>query len=245
MKRKTSTLTILLFVVSIAMVLISTVGIAVAALTESKRYEAEINMKDIGVTLMETGKEVEGDNLFFEIDPKDFLIGVTYPEVITVSNSGTIDEYVRVIVKKYWCDDADPEAEESEYPKNNGLNPDYIEVTINDEDWIKDPNASTEERDVYYYRTALKPAADGAPADVSAPLIEEIKINNEVKQIVDIEIGDDGKPYGTFTYSGKWFALEVEVDAVQTHHAKDAFKSVWGVDATIDEANKTVIDVKS
>lgn len=35
----------------------------------------------------------------------------------------------------------------------------------------------------------------------------------------------------TYKYDGVNFHLDVEVDAVQTHNAKDAMKSAWGVDA--------------
>ena len=241
MKRKITTPTLLMFIAAIAMMIVSTVGITRAAMTETETYDSQIDMKNIGVILQENGLEVEGDNLLFEFvrgDYGKFKIGVTYPEVITVQNSGDIDEYVRVIVKKYWVDDGTGK-------KNNELDPKYIELVINDKDWIKDENASTAEREVYYYKKILKPATDTAEAEVSTPLITNLKINTEVKQIVDITTGEDGKPYGTYAYNGKWFGLDVEVDAVQTHHAKDAIKSAWGVDATVDEAAGTLTEVKS
>ena len=241
MKRRITTPTLLMFIAAIAMMLVSAVGITRAALTETETYDSQIDMKNIGVILQENGLEVEGDNLLFEFARGDygkFKIGVTYPELITVQNSGDIDEYVRVIVRKYWCDNTDGGS------KNNELDPKYIELVFNEEDWIKDENASTDEREVFYYKKILKPGTDTESAEISAPLITDLKISTEVKQIVDIQMVD-GKPYGTYAYDGKWFGMDVEVDAVQTHHAQDAIKSAWGVDATVDEAAGTLTEVKS
>ena len=38
----------------------------------------------------------------------------------------------------------------------------------------------------------------------------------------------------SYDYDGYSFHVEAEVDAVQTHNAKDAIKSAWGVDVVID-----------
>ena len=47
---------------------------------------------------------------------------------------------------------------------------------------------------------------------------------------------DNGKVITlNYDFDGVRFALEAEVDAVQTHNAQDAIKSAWGVDATVDE----------
>ena len=39
----------------------------------------------------------------------------------------------------------------------------------------------------------------------------------------------------TYEYDGAQFVLEATVDAVQTHNAKDAIKSAWGVDVNISD----------
>mgnify|MGYP000037232964 CR=1 FL=1 len=39
----------------------------------------------------------------------------------------------------------------------------------------------------------------------------------------------------TYEYDGALFVLEATVDAVQTHNAKDAIKSAWGVDVNISD----------
>ena len=37
----------------------------------------------------------------------------------------------------------------------------------------------------------------------------------------------------TYRYDGVTFNLEAQADAVQTHNAKDAIKSAWGVDVNV------------
>ena len=43
------------------------------------------------------------------------------------------------------------------------------------------------------------------------------------------------KTVTTFNYDGVKFNLEAEVDAVQTHNARDAIKSAWGVDVNVGD----------
>ena len=38
-----------------------------------------------------------------------------------------------------------------------------------------------------------------------------------------------------YTYNGYTFTLDAEVDAVQTHNAKDAIKSAWGIDVNVND----------
>ena len=37
------------------------------------------------------------------------------------------------------------------------------------------------------------------------------------------------------TYNGYTFTLDAEVDEVQTHNAKDAIKSAWGIDVNVND----------
>ena len=46
-----------------------------------------------------------------------------------------------------------------------------------------------------------------------------------------------------YTYDGYTFTLEAEVDAIQTHNAKDAIKSAWGIDVNVnDEETKISLE---
>ncbi|MFR0951708.1 MAG: hypothetical protein ACLSGK_02280 [Lachnospiraceae bacterium] len=45
----------------------------------------------------------------------------------------------------------------------------------------------------------------------------------------------------TYKYNGNYtFHIDAEVDAVQTHNAKDAIKSAWGVDVNVSDDETTI-----
>ena len=44
----------------------------------------------------------------------------------------------------------------------------------------------------------------------------------------------------TYKYNGYTFHIDAEVDAVQTHNAKDAIKSAWGVDVNVSDDETTM-----
>lgn len=100
------------FVLAVALLGFSSIGGARAALTYySDNYVSRVQMQDIGVTLLENGNAVSGDeallqNLVNEKDGEEFKLGMTYPEAISVQNTGSINEYVRVTIYKYWLDES-------------------------------------------------------------------------------------------------------------------------------------------
>ena len=135
-------------------------------------------------------------------------LGKKYDEKLTVRNSGAIDEYVRVSIVKSWTD--------KDGNKVTSLSPKLIDLGMTGNGWINDKNNSTEERIMLYYPRVLK-SGEMAPA-----FADSIRI-------------DDGHTVitTTFNYDGVNFNLEAEVDAVQTHNAKDAIKSAWGIDVNV------------
>lgn len=158
-----------------------------------------------------------------------------------MQNTGSIDEYVRVVVYKYWTDGSGN--------KLTGLDPDLIQIGFAAQDgqvsplgasgdWVVDPDASaTKERTVLYYRTPL------AAGETSAPLMDTLRIRGDLADLVtttETQRAQDGKTYTTITasypYEGMTFALEVEVDCVQTHNAAAAIQSAWGAKVSVDEA---------
>ena len=117
----------LMLFAAVALLVTSSVSAASAALTYySDTYYARVDVSDIGVTLIENGKDVSWRNYKTEGDHNDtdtdwnqntgallesmlgegetLQLGKTYPEVLTVRNSGTIDQYMRVTVSCYWLD---------------------------------------------------------------------------------------------------------------------------------------------
>ncbi len=99
----------------------ASVAAARAALNiQSEVYSAEVELKDIGVTLMENEAPVSrrnfvagggyvwdeeiGSLLVGMLDQSEGILKVGYPyqERFAVTNSGRIDQYLRVRVYRYW-----------------------------------------------------------------------------------------------------------------------------------------------
>ena len=235
---------VLLLVVAAILLLVSSVGSTQAALTYySENYMAEVNVANIGITLLENSKIVDYRNYLkdgkwdtkgsdmqqltlLELEEGEKLIpGKTYDEVLQVKNSGAIDTYVRVIITKSWKD---------ANGKDTSLTPAYIELNVpTGNGWIKDETASTTEREVYYYTQVLP--ADNEKEDgsnITAALTDTFRINPIVAKELIQTTADNVITY-EYKYDGYQSVVEVEVDAVQTHNAKDAIKSAWGVDVTV------------
>ena len=221
----------------------STVGSTRAALTYySENYSAQMNMQSIGVSLLENDKVVSSRDyvsnnewkgtsegtLLTNLLGKDetFTPGKKYNEAISVKNSGTIDTFVRVIITKSWQDE--------EGNKNTTLSPDLIELNfLTDNGWQIAKDQSTTERTVLYYTKAVA-AGDSAPA-----LSDTIRIKPSIAKDVTKHVDGNTITY-TYKYNGYTFHIDAEVDAVQTHNAKDAIKSAWGVDVNVSDDETTM-----
>lgn len=237
-KRSFPKVTVLLLAASAVLLVGSGVGSARAALTYySENYSVQMNMQSIGVSLVENDQVVssrdyadadqwegttEGSllsNLLGE-DEK-FTPGKKYDEAISVTNSGNIDTFVRVIITKSWQD--------ANGDKNTTLDPQLIELNyLTDNGWVIAEDQSTTERTVLYYTKAL-PVGESTPA-----LSDTLRINESIASEVNKTVKDNTITY-TYKYDGYTFHLDAEVDAVQTHNAKDAIKSAWGVDVNVTE----------
>lgn len=240
-KRKfLSTKTIALLSASALLLVGSTVGSTRAALTYySENYAAQVEVSSIGVSLTENGEVVSSRDYSHKNDEwnetsgtlladlqKDGKIipGKKYDEVLGVTNSGSIDSYVRVILTKSW---KTPDGK-----KDTNLDPDWIELNLRtDNGWMIDESASTKERTVLYY-SGIVGAGQETPVFANS-----LKINNEIGQQVKTETttDKDGNKIinHVYKYNGYQFDLEAEVNAVQTHNAQDAIKSAWGVDVSV------------
>lgn len=237
-KRSFPKVTVLLLAASTVLLVGSGVGSARAALTYySENYSAQMSMQSIGVSLVENDQVVssrdyadadewegttEGSllsNLLGE-DEK-FTPGKKYEEAISVTNSGNIDTFVRVIITKSWQD--------TDGEKNTTLDPQLIELNyLTDNGWVIAEDQSTTERTVLYYTKALA-VGESTPA-----LSDTLRIDESIASEVNKKVEDNTITY-TYKYDGYTFHLDAEVDAVQTHNAKDAIKSAWGVDVNVTE----------
>ena len=275
--------TVVLFVLAAGLLLFSTIGGVRAALVyQSQDYKGQVQMYDIGVSLLEkcagddearevakrvydkgsngqgtqdewieTSDELLKAEYFLGKDKdnkiKEFVPGQTYKEELSVKNSGTIDEYVRVTVYRYWrdpngnkiltTDDAKTASAEG-FTQN--LWPGLIDLHLtNTDSWLLDEESTTEERIVVYYNKIL-PAGE----DLSkTPLCDTLTIDRRVADKATQTVTDDGKTIVTkYDYDGWQFCLEAEVDAVQTHNAEDAIRSAWGRDVNIsDDGTLTLV----
>ncbi len=227
-----------LLTIAALLLLFSAVGSARAALLYySENYAAQVTVSNIGVTLMENEtavgyrdyrhkddawNEASGTLLSaLEEQEEGLLPGKEYPERLAVKNSGSIDTYVRVIVRKSWVD-ADG--------RDTTLSPALIDLHFCENGWILDADASTAERTVLYYAKPL--TAGESTGDLTDSFRIDPAICSKVEQSVTEENGAQTITMA-YAYDGMRARLDAEADAVQTHNAKDAIKSAWGVDVEI------------
>lgn len=269
MEKKLSKKTIALFVAAVVLLVGSGVGGTRAALTYfSETYAAHMEIYDIGVTLMERNDADEAwdvqehgvsyrnytgsDDVWNENtgrltlnllgDDEKLKVGKTYTENLAVTNSGSIDQYVRVKVLKYWtngtCDHLVKDGNYQDGDKMTGLSPAFIDLHyVTGNGWSIDPDSTTSERTILYYN-AILPGSDTTEdlTQRTTPLFADtLRIDDAVAKKVS-ETEEDGVITTTYDYNGAKFIIEAEVDAVQTHNAAAAIKSAWGVDVTVDSS---------
>lgn len=238
--------TVVAFVLAAGLLLFSSVGGARAALTYfSETYASRVGLSDIGITLMENGKEVSWRNYGESADGQwdestgallgkmlakgeKIALGKPYTEELSVRNSGSINQYVRVSIYKYWVDENGD--------KRQDLDPAYIDLRLVNlgTDWIEDESARTRERTVLYYTHRLD-------SGKTSPLFaDRLSINGKIARIATQTTGEDGSVVTVFEYNGAKFVIEAKVDAVQENNANAAVLSAWGVQLSIDEETGTL-----
>lgn len=150
--------------------------------------------------------------------------GVAYPEHLTVQNTGSINQFVRVTVTKYWVDE--------QGAKRTDVSPSLIDLHLTNvgDAWLMDEEASTAERTVLYYSRLL------APGDATPEFADTLTINKAVSSRVtqtESATGEGITITTTYDYDGLTFCVEACVEAVQDHNAQDAAKSAWGADVSV------------
>ena len=240
-KKRSDITTFVLFGLAAILLVLGTAGSSQAALTYfSENYTAQIQVYDIGVTLTENGNDISWRNYtgsgdvwnentgellanMIDVEAGEKLVpGKAYPEALSVKNSGTIDQYVRVMVYRYWVD--------KEGNKTTELSPELIDLNLTGNGWIKDEQASTDERTVLYYTGVLTPG-ETAPA-FSDTITIDSSVAKKFKETRETTASGTVVTT-TYEYDGYMFVLEAETDAVQTHNAAAAIKSAWGVDVAV------------
>ena len=233
---KSPILPVILFVAAAALLVTGGIGGTRAALTQrSETYTAEVEMLDIGTAIVEKsadGAWVATETLCANLlgEDKTLKLGKEYPEELAVANNGSIDEYVRVNVYKYWLDEKGN--------KVTNLSPELIGLNFANVggSWIEDTSASTDERTVLYYTGIL------AAGSQTEPFTDKIVIDDSIASKVHEEYSDGGATVTTvYAYDGYSFVVEAEVNAVQTHNAEAAILSAWGKNVTISGGSITSV----
>lgn len=246
--------TVAAFVLAVALLLFSSIGGARAALAYySENYSTRVQMYDIGVTLEENGKSVSWRNydtnssdgswnesagaLLTQMLPKgeQLQIARKYKEELRVKNTGTINQYVRVSIYKYWTDAPNGEnaGETADAAKRRDLSPGLIKLGLvnTGREWLVDESASTTERTVLYYSKLLK-SGETTPLFADSFSIDGMTAT----KVTQTTVTKDGFTTITtsYDYDGAQFCIEAKVDAVQEHNAEDAVWSAWGKRVTVE-----------
>lgn len=231
-RNKFSARTLALF--AAAILLMSTGGFwgtraALNAVSPNGDATLETNAIDIDMVGADN-KALDTENIMSDVEK--VIPGRNYDKGIKVQNKAA-DAYVRVVVQKYWKD--------ADGNKTNEIEPTQIMLLnggkdITDDEWtsgggwIRSTDESTAETEVFYYSSMLK---SGATSD---PLFTQVRVNEAVLSDFDTEeTTADGHTTITYkyTYDGYSLCISAEAQAVQTHSAVKAMKSLWGVDASM------------
>ena len=268
---KSSVMTALMFALAILLLSVGTIGGTQAALQrESNLYQGQISMKNIGVTLYESTNGGESweeithrnydkvdangkwdlkpgvliKNMVKDAGDNALKIGKTYDFALKVINSGSINQYTRVTIYKYFVDASGnritPDQANCGWFDGNGIKQMNIDplslITIeldNTSNWIKDNDESsnTSERTVLYYDGILGCSGntEGYPTE-TPPFTKSLTVSSDLTKYFINTTGDDGSSTGNYIYVGDGLGIvvEVQVDSVQTRHPDEAKTSAWG-----------------
>ena len=206
-------------------------GVMAAPSVQSDEIVSSFGMADEAVVLVENGNALSGSeeqeatlNLdHFDKDSKGNIMvkpGKSYQEELIARNMSTHDQYVRLIIRKYWA---------GAEGKDPTLTPDMIGISIGN-GWKKSTAESTDETTMLYYTEKLAAGATSPAAvkgiTVSDKVLDAVDINEESEKV-------GNKTIYTYEYAfdGCAMVIEAELQAVQTHNADEALISVWGNDA--------------
>ncbi len=201
---------LILFGLAIVLLLATTIGAAIAALIENTDYETYIHTDSMSFELLYDGDDVVQTFLGKDADGKtnNWAPGRLYNGSVKIKNDGELDEYVRVVVHKYWMDGDG---------KRTDLDPSLIGVNFAS-GWNQ--VGSTAESVTYVRSSAV---AAGSTADMLKSIKLDGKIVNEVERVTE-----GNTITTTYKYDGMQIGIDLEVAAVQTGSKSDAMLSAWG-----------------
>lgn len=197
-------------------------------------YSRSVEVPGIGLEILENGKMVAYGTgsehtygtILNELIPSEGLIfGKKYIPNISIKNNGGINEYIRVIIQKFWADENGK--------IDNTLDSSLIKINIsNNDDWLIDKEIGTSGRIVLYYRKPVKVSEE------TPKFIESIQIDPSVINKVNFktEQAEDGSTIVTsnMLYNNKKVVIQIEASSVQEHNAVEAIYDEWRRKVEID-----------
>lgn len=204
---------------------------------KSQEYVAELNLQELSVALQEDGVTCEAADgasdssavytgLMRNLNGGNTLsFGKHYDYDLSAANDGAYDEYVRVVVNKYWQKPDDDK-------KGTQLEPELIEIDFDIENWVVVDSEDDPEQVILYSKNPV-------PVGQSLRFVTGIGISADLlgyNTIVPLKIDGVSTNFTTteYTYGPYNMCLDVEVSAVQTGSTADAIKSAWGIDINQD-----------
>ena len=209
MSKKNKSLIALLLVLCVGLV-----GITIAYFSNSTEIENEFNTKEYGTTYTEEFTS-----------PSNWLPGDTTDKTVIVTNSGLVDEAVRISLTEKWV--AKDGTILSGLIDSNGNLTDNTEnsehaAIIN----FSDNGDFTYSNGYYYYNYRL------APNETTSSLIDSVTFNSKVKNSDDC-FTNENNGVKTITcnttesgYDGATYTLTFNIETIQYNKYKEA----WGVD---------------
>ena len=189
-----------------------------------------------GVSIMENGENISNNDgkltLLKSINNEKIQPGKKYPYKLAIKNSGSTNEFVRVIITKSIISNGD---------KN--VSPTLVKLGFdNGNNWITDTKSATSESVTMYCKKMLK------ANETTANVINYFMLNNEILKLINEETITDENGYKNINISYQFdntvIELNVVVEAVQAVNATSAIESTWEVEVELNNDETEIISIK-
>ena len=201
MKNRKSIIALLLVAI------IGVVGLTIAYFTNTATITNQFQTNSYGTTVEEVFTS-----------PDNWTPGTTTPKTLTVTNSGNVDEAVRISYTETWTS-ANAQDEGDLALTQNGNRAVLIHFT-NDDDW-------TLSNGYYYYNYKL------APTETTSELLDYVMFNPAITNDSDCQTSNNGNTITCTStgdgYDGAVYKLIFTIETVQY----DKYRDAWGIDFSI------------
>ena len=207
-------------IVLLLIVVIGTVGVTIAYFSNSTMLENQFQTNEYGTTYIEKFTS-----------PDNWLPGDETEKTLEVTNSGHVDEAVRVKIEEQW-----KSKNKTILPLKQGENVAALINFINDEDWTK---ADVEGEDYYYYYYNYKLA----PGETTSKLLDKVTFNPLITSgAMCTERVENGVTTRTCNsnekgYDGATYTLTLTVETVQYNKYQES----WNIDVVIAPEKPEII----